>query len=53
MPKPVDPGEPKGQLLKGKLPETHSWFVHHVDNRRAVARESKQARKNDHPPKKP
>jgi hypothetical protein len=50
---PVDPGEPKGQLLKGKLPETHSWFVHHVDNRRAVARESKQARKDDHPPKKP
>jgi hypothetical protein len=50
---PVDPGEPKGKLLQDKLPQTHSWFVHHVDNRRAVAKESKEAQKTDHPPKKP
>lgn len=50
---PVAPGEPKGKLLEDKLPETHKWFVAHVDNRRAVARQSKKARKQDHPPKKP
>lgn len=50
---PVDPGEPKGKLLQEKLPETHSWFVQHVDNRHAVAKESKEAQTDDHAPKKP
>jgi hypothetical protein len=50
---PVGPDEPKGKLLQDKLPQTHSWFEHHVDNRRAVARESKKAQKTDHAPKKP
>jgi hypothetical protein len=50
---PVGPGEPKGKRLQDKLPETHAWFVGHVDNRRAVARESREAKKDDRAPKKP
>ncbi|TMQ12399.1 MAG: hypothetical protein E6J90_31615 [Deltaproteobacteria bacterium] len=47
------PGKPKGALLEEKLPETHKWFVAHVDNKRAVAKESKAAHKKDKAPKKP
>ncbi|HEY0479157.1 MAG TPA: hypothetical protein VGD37_16680 [Kofleriaceae bacterium] len=50
---PVAHGQPKGAKLKGKLPETHAWFVHHVDNKHAVEKESKAARKHDHAPRKP
>jgi hypothetical protein len=50
---PVNPGEEKGIRLKGKLPKTHAWFVAHVDNKKAAARESKAARKYDHAPRKP
>jgi hypothetical protein len=49
---PVE-GQPKGALVKDKLPETHKWFVAHVDNRKAVAKESKAAHNDDKAPKKP
>jgi hypothetical protein len=49
---PVEPGQPKGVRLKEKLPETHKWFAAHVDNKRAVAKESKAAHKDDKAPKK-
>jgi hypothetical protein len=47
------PGKPKCALRKEKLPETHQWFVAHVDSQRAVARESKAAHKKDKAPRKP
>lgn len=50
---PGEPGQPKGVRLLEKLPETHAWFVKHVDNKRAVAKESKAAKKDDHAPRKP
>ena len=50
---PVQPGQPKGALLKERLPDTHKWFVAHVDNKRAVAKESKAAHKVDKAPRKP
>jgi hypothetical protein len=50
---PVEPGQEKGALLKEKLPETHKWFVAHVDNKHDFAKRSKAAHKKDKAPRKP
>jgi hypothetical protein len=50
---PVKPGQPKGIRLQEKLPETHKWFVAHVDDKQAVAKESKAAHAKDKAPRKP
>jgi hypothetical protein len=50
---PVEDGQEKGIRLKEKLPETHKWFVAHVDNKHAFAKQSKAAHKKDKAPKKP
>ena len=50
---PVDDGQEKGVRLKQKLPETHKWFVAHVDNKQAFAKQSKAAHKKDKAPRKP
>ena len=39
--------------MKGDRMRTHKWFVAHVDNKHAFAKQSKAAHKKDKAPKKP
>jgi hypothetical protein len=49
---PGEPGAPKGSRLLEKLPQTHAWFVQHVDNKKDVKKHADRARKDVHAPRK-